>query len=103
MRFLIDLSLPLSNNDAGRALCHIVLGRKNFGGSKTINGEDTAASIYTIIETCKKVGLQPSQYLKYLIEERWFGEILKTPLELSLEKLGPNKKVKFANKEDLKF
>jgi transposase len=98
--FLNDLSLPLSNNDAERAMRHIVMGRKNFGGSKTINGADTAASIYTVIESCKKVGLQPSLYLKYLIEERWFGETPKTPLELSLEKLGTNKRVIFPNKSD---
>src|SRR5690349_2829575 len=63
-----------------------------------VNGADTAASIYAVIESCKKVGLQPSQCLKYLIEERWFGEIPKTPLELSLKKLGTNKKVKFPKK-----
>ena len=99
-RFLTDLSLPLSNNDAERALRHVVMGRKNFGGSKTIDGADTAASIYTVIESCKRVGLQPSQYLKYLIEERWFGEHVLTPLELSVEKLGPNQRVKFPDRSD---
>ena len=99
-RFLGDLSLPLSNNDAERALRHVVMGRKNFAGSKTINGADTAASIYTVIETCKRVGLQPSQYLKYLIDARWFNDPVKTPLEYSLEKLGPNKKVTFPAKAD---
>jgi transposase len=101
--FLKDLSLPLSNNDAERAMRHIVMGRKNFNGSKTINGADTAASIYTVIESCKKVGLQPARYLKYLVEERWFGEIPKTPLELSLEKLGSNKRVVFPPSNDWKI
>ena len=101
--FLNDLTLPLSNNDAERALWHVVMGRKNFNGSKTINGADIAASIYTVIESCKRVGLQPSTYLKYLIEARWYGDEVKTPYELSIEKLGPNKKVKFPNKSDWKI
>lgn len=98
--FLEDLSLPLSNNDAERAMRHVVMGRKNFAGSKTINGADTAASIYTVIESCKKVGLQPAQYLKYLIDARWFDDEIKTPHELAMEKLGPNKKVKFPEKSN---
>lgn len=98
--FLRDLSVPLSNNDAERALRHVVMGRNNFNGSKTINGADTAASIYTVIESCKKIGVHPTQYLKYLIESRWWNEVIKTPLEYSLEKLGPNPEVKFPEKKD---
>ena len=52
--FLTCLALPLTNNDAERALRHSVLGRKNFAGSKSIDGADTAATLYTIIESCKK-------------------------------------------------
>ena len=81
--FLNDLSVPLSNNDAERALRHIVMGRKNFSGSKSINGADVAAIIYSVIESAKKAGLQPKVYLKYLIEERWYGEPPLTPQEYS--------------------
>jgi len=101
--FTQDLSLPLSNNDAERALRHIVMGRKNFNGSKTINGADTAASIYTVIETCKRVGLEPANYLKYLIEERWYREKPKTPYEYAMEKLGAQEKVTFPKKEAWKI
>jgi hypothetical protein len=67
-----DCPLPLTNNDPERALRHVVLGRKNFAGSKTINGADVAATLYTVIESCKKADLQPRSYLKYLINERWY-------------------------------
>ena len=67
--FTKDIQLPLSNNDAERALRHAVLGRKNFYGSKTINGADTAAILYTIIESCKKAQLDPIAYIKYVIIE----------------------------------
>lgn len=101
--FTDDLSLPLSNNDAERALRHIVMGRKNFGGSQSINGADTAASLYTVIESCKRVGLQPAQYLKYLIEARHFRDEVMTPYERSMQILGPNRKVQFPEKSEWKI
>jgi transposase len=102
-QFTRDLSLPLSNNDAERALRHIVMGRKNFNGSKSINGADTAASLYTVIESCKRVGLQPGQYLRYLIEARWYRDPIQTPFERAMELLGPNKRVQFPAKSDWKI
>ena len=97
--FLDDLSLDLSNNDAERALRHIVMGRKNFGGSKTITGADVAATLYTVIESSKKVGLQPKEYLKYVITERWHNRDPKSPAEVSLETIGRNKRVIFPSKD----
>jgi transposase len=101
--FLTDLSLPLSNNDAERALRHVVLGRKNFAGSKTINGADVATTLYTVIESAKKCGLKPKDYMKYVITERWNGRLPKTPLELSHEKFGRNKKVIFPTMDNWKI
>ena len=101
--FLTDLSLPLSNNDAERALRHVVLGRKNFAGSKTINGADVAATLYTVIESAKKCGHKPKDYMKYVIAERWHGRLPKTPQELAHEKFGKNKKVIFPDRDDWKI
>ncbi|PIQ62243.1 MAG: hypothetical protein COW00_01935, partial [Bdellovibrio sp. CG12_big_fil_rev_8_21_14_0_65_39_13] len=67
--FLKDPKVPLSNNDAERALRHAVMGRKNFYGSKTINGADVAATLYTIIETCKRVELDPKSYMEMAIRK----------------------------------
>jgi len=53
--------------------------RKNFNGSKTTNGEGTAAAIYTVIDSAKRVGLQPQTHLKYLIEARRRREVPQTP------------------------
>lgn len=78
--FIDDVRLPLSNNDAERALRHAVLGRKNFNGSKTINGADTAAILYSVIESCKKVELDPVHYLKYVITENQNDREPLTPL-----------------------
>lgn len=78
--FTKDIQLPLSNNDAERALRHAVLGRKNFYGSKTINGADTAAILYTIIESCKKAQLDPVAYIKYVIIENQSNQVALSPL-----------------------
>jgi hypothetical protein len=38
------------------------MGRKNFYGSRSINGADVAATLYTIIESCKRVELDPRSF-----------------------------------------
>jgi transposase len=81
--FLKDLSVPLSNNDAERALRHIVMGRKNFAGSKSIDGADVAAVLYTVIESAKRAGLQPRDYLNYVVTERWYKRVPLSPLRLA--------------------
>ena len=78
--FLKDVRIPLSNNDAERAMRHSVMGRKNFYGSKTINGADTAATLYTIIESCKRVELDPRKYIRYVIGEHHHDRKPLTPL-----------------------
>ena len=78
--FLTDVRLPLSNNAAERALRHAVLGRKNFNGSKTINGADVAATLYSVIESCKRVELDPVDYMKYVITQNHHDREPLTPL-----------------------
>ena len=54
-KFLIHPEIPLSNNEAERSIRQAVMGRKNFYGSRSIDGADLAAVMYTVIESCKKV------------------------------------------------
>lgn len=95
--------MPLSNNDCEPALRHIVMGRKNFNGSRTINGADTAATLYTVIESAKKVGLEPKEYLKYVINEHWHKREPKPPAQVSAEQFGKNDRVIFPSKSDWKI
>lgn len=78
--FLKDVRIPLSNNDVERAIRHGVMGRKNFYGSKTINGADAAMTLYTVIESCKRVELDPKRYIRYVIGENHHGRAPLTPL-----------------------
>jgi transposase len=93
--FLTDSTVNISNNDAERALRHVVVGRKNFLGSQTIDGADTAAALYTVIETAKKCSTQPAEYLKYLITERWHKREPMTPKQYADKKFGVNTQIKW--------
>jgi transposase len=84
--FLKDSSIPLSNNDAERAIRHAVMGRKNFYGSKTINGADTTATLYSVIESCKRVQVDPKFYIKMAVLRSIRKETIITPLQFAKER-----------------
>lgn len=62
-RFLDNPAIPLTNNASERALRGVVLGRKNFSGSRSRLGTEVAALFYTLIETAKLHGFSPKAYL----------------------------------------
>lgn len=98
--FLTHLTVEIQNNDAERALRHAVVGRKNYAGSRTINGADTAATLFTVIETCKRNLLQPREYLNYLITERWRERKPLTPLQYATKKFGLSKRTIWPDRTD---
>ena len=80
--FLKDVRIPLSNNEAERTIRHSVMGRKNFYGSRTINGADVTATLYTVIESCKKVELDPRSYIQMVVRKKISKEKnIPTPLQ----------------------
>ncbi len=79
--FLTDMRVPLSNNDAERTLRHAVVGRKNYYGSKTIDGADLAATLFTVIESCKRVELEPRAFIEMAVRASARGENPPSPLE----------------------
>jgi transposase len=81
IKFLKDVKIPLSNNEAERTIRHAVMGRKNFYGSRTHNGADVAAVLYTVIESCKKVELDPRMFLNMALKIASRGDPVPTPLE----------------------
>lgn len=81
--FLEIPEVPLTNNEAERTIRQAVMGRKNFYGSRSIDGADVAAVIYTIIESCKKVEIDPRQYLLQTIRLCAEGKSALTPLEFA--------------------
>lgn len=79
--FLSDMRVPLSNNDAERTMRHAVVGRKNYYGSKTIDGADLAATLFTVIESCKRVELEPRAFIEMAVRQSARGEDVVSPLE----------------------
>jgi transposase len=64
LRFTQHGFLNIDNNAAERALRGIAIGRKNwlFAGSDA--GGQTAAILYSMVATCKQLGIEPFSYLK---------------------------------------
>lgn len=79
--FLEDPEIPLTNNEAERTIRQAVMGRKNFYGSRSIDGADVAATLYSIIESCKKVEIDPRNYLQQTIRDCAAKKNPLTPLE----------------------
>nr|MDQ3002839.1 IS66 family transposase [Fibrobacterota bacterium] len=62
--FLSDSAVPLDNNLAERCLRHEVIGRKNWMFAGSFDGAHSAATIFSLVMTCKFLGIDPWAYLK---------------------------------------
>ena len=69
MGALDDGRLPLDNNLAERGIKPFVIGRKNFLFSDTPRGAEASAGMYSIVVTAKANGLNPREYVQWLLEE----------------------------------
>jgi transposase len=61
--FLEDPHLDIHNNRTERALRGMVIGRKNHFGSRSERGTKVAAIFYSLVESAKLCGVDPSFYL----------------------------------------
>jgi len=65
--FVFDPSLPPTNNDAERALRHAVIARRISFGTRTDEGSRFYAAGLSVIETCRRRGVEPWTYACGLI------------------------------------
>ena len=65
---LLDGRLELSNNRVERSIRPFVICRKNFLFANTPRGASCAATIFSLIETAKEAGLNPFEYLVYVLK-----------------------------------
>jgi len=72
--YLEDGDLAIDNNPAERALRAIALGRKNWLFAGSNDSGERAAILYSVIESCKRHGIDPFEYLRTVI-----GEIASVP------------------------
>jgi transposase len=66
--FTTNGQIPIDNNAAENAIRPFVVGRKNWLFADTPKGAHASANIYSLIESAKACGIEPSKYLKYLLE-----------------------------------
>lgn len=65
--------LPLTNNEAERALRHWVIARRISQGTRTEQGSRVVALLASVIETCRKRNILPWPYLARVVAERRKG------------------------------
>lgn len=70
-RYLDDGALAIDNNAAERALRTVAIGRKNWMFAGSDEGGRRAAVFYTLIESAKRVGVEPWTYLKDVFMRVW--------------------------------
>ena len=61
--FLMDASLPLSNNISERAMRSVVLGRNNYMFFGSEKAAQQGAVFYSILHSCVCLGINPEEYL----------------------------------------
>lgn len=67
-RCLGDPEIPLDNNLQERLLRSHVVGRKTWYGTHSEQGAETAAILFSIVETCKLNGVNPREYFPALVK-----------------------------------
>jgi transposase len=61
--FLSQGLVPIDNNEVERAIRPVAIGRKNWLFAGSMRGGRAAATIYTLVESCKRAGVEVLDYL----------------------------------------
>ncbi len=68
LRYTTAGFLEIDNNAAERALRAIAIGRKNYLFFGSDVGGERAAKIYTLTQTCQRLGIEPWRYLRDVLQ-----------------------------------
>ena len=79
--FLDQADIPIDNNAQERLFRSHVVGRKTWYGTHSERGAETAAILFSAIETCKINNVNPREYLKNLVQDLLAGKNPYTPKE----------------------
>lgn len=83
-KFLEDAEVPIDNNRQERLLRSHVVGRKTWYGTHSERGAHTAAVLFTLVESCKLIHVNPREYFKKLTAALLAGEAPLTPHDFKL-------------------
>jgi hypothetical protein len=67
MRYTEQGHLSIDNNLSERALRQVVVGRSNWQFCGSAEGGRTAATLYSVVGTCKHLGIDPFAYLREVL------------------------------------
>jgi transposase len=79
--FLSETCLGIDNNILERSLRNPVVGRKTWLGTHSERGAETAAILFTLVESCKMIELNPREYFSALVKSLLSGKPAFTPLD----------------------
>ncbi len=79
--FLSESCLGIDNNILERSLRNPVVGRKTWLGTHSERGAETAATLFTLVESCKMIDLNPREYFTSLVKTLLLGKPAFTPLD----------------------
>lgn len=79
--FLKDAEVNIDNNAQERLLRSHVVGRKTWYGTHSEQGAETAAILFSIVETCKMNNVNPREYFPALIKDLLEGKKPYTPAD----------------------
>jgi transposase len=68
LRYTTHGFLEIDNNAAERALRAVAIGRKNYLFFGNDGGGETAAVLYSLVQTCKRLEIEPWRYLREVLE-----------------------------------
>ena len=69
LTYLQDGRLDNNNNLSERAIKPFALGRKGWLFANSVAGAHAAATIYSLIETCKHHKIEPFLWVRYVLEQ----------------------------------
>lgn len=82
--FLDQADVAIDNNAQERLLRSHVVGRKTWYGTHSERGANTAAVLFSLVETCKLNSVNPREYFKNLVEDLHAGAKPYTPRDFKV-------------------
>jgi transposase len=79
--FLTDPEIPIDNNRQEGTFRSHVVGRKTWYGTHSQRGAETAAILFTLVETCKLNQVNPREYFEHLVADLLAGSKPYTPAD----------------------
>ena len=77
--YLEDGHCSISNSLAENCIRPFVIGRKNWLFAGSPQGAEVSAGIYTLVETAKANGIDPTKYIKYILSDMPGSAFLQYP------------------------